>query len=192
MSHEMSSQTNAATAAEICDRFDVGEEARRLLNDQLTPRQYADRLIEHEHYADAVRFVSHAMPKRHAVQWACTCTRSVLKGELSPQHANSLAAAEAWAEDPSEENRRPALPAAEAAGLDSPAGCAAAAAFFSGGSLGPPNVPPIPPEEHLTAQAVSGAVMMSTVISTPERATERYRQFLAQGIEWLGPPDGEM
>jgi hypothetical protein len=85
--------------------------------------------------------------------------------------------------DPSEENRRQAMPAAEQATFGTPAGCAAVAAFWSGGSLGPPNVPPIPPGEYLTAHGVAGAIMLAAVSSEPEKAPEKYRSFLALGIE---------
>jgi hypothetical protein len=75
------------------------------------------------------------------------------------------------------------MAAAEAAGLDTPAGCAAVAAFWSGGSLGPPNVPVIPPGESLTAKGVAGAVMLAAVLTEPEKTPEKYRRFLAHGVE---------
>jgi len=64
-----------------------------------------------------------------------------------------------------------------------PAGCAAVAAFWGGGSLGPPNVPPIPPDDRLTAQAAAGAVMLAAVQTEPEKAPVKYRSFLAVGME---------
>jgi hypothetical protein len=85
--------------------------------------------------------------------------------------------------DPSEENRRAAHSAAEAAGYGTPAGCAAAAAFWSGGSLGPPNVPPIPPGEHLTAHGASCAVMLAAVATEPEKAPVKLRAALGLGLE---------
>jgi hypothetical protein len=173
----------AKTAAEVCNRFPLGEEAKTLLRDGLTPRQYLDLLIDRQQFPDAVRLLAHALPKPEAVWWACLCARSVAGKEPPPKIGAALQAAEKWVANPSEENRRAAFPAAEAAGFGTPAGCAAVAAFWSGGSLGPPNVPAIPPGEHLTAQGVAGAIMLAPVQTEPEKAPEKYRKFLALGIE---------
>lgn len=173
----------AKTAAEICQRFSLGEAAQRLLRDDLTPRQFLDLLIQQQHYIDAVRLLAYGLPKQEAVWWACLCARSVAGPNLPPKVAAALQAAEQWAGDPSEGHRRAALPAAEAAELATPAGSAAAAAFWSGGSLGPPNVPVIPPGEYLTAHGVAGAVMLAAVQSEPAKAAEKYRRFVELGID---------
>jgi hypothetical protein len=183
MSSNGLAKVTAKTAAEVCKHFPLDEEAKKLLRDGLTPAQFLTALIEKQQFPDAVRFLAHALPKREAVWWACLCARAVAGSNLPPPIAAALQAAEKWVVDPSEENRRAAMPAAEAAEFKTPAGCAAVAAFWSGGSLGPPNVPAIPPGEYLTAHGVAGAVMLAAVQSEPEKAPEKYRKFLAQGIE---------
>ncbi len=82
--------------------------------------------------------------------------------------------------------RRAAQAAAEVAGLEAPAGCAAMAAFWSGGSLGPPNVPVVPPGDTLTAHGAGGAVMLAAVKREPEKAAERHRKFIAMGMDVAG------
>ena len=183
MSSNGLAKVTAKTAAEVCKHFPLGEEAKKLLREGLTPAQFLDTLIEKQHFPDAVRFLAHALPKREAVWWACLCGRAVDGSNPPPKIAAALQTAEKWVVDPSEENRRAAMPAAEAAEFKTPAGCAAVAAFWSGGSLGPPNVPVIPPGEYLTAHGVAGAVMLAAVQSEPEKAPDKYRMFLAQGIE---------
>jgi hypothetical protein len=173
----------AQTAGEVCKHFPLGAEAKKLLRDGLTPAHFLDTLVEKQHFPDAVRFLAHALPKREAVWWACLCSRNVAGSNVPPKIAAALQAAEKWVGDPSEENRRAAMPAAEAAEFKTAAGCAAVAAFWSGGSLGPPNVPVIPPGEYLTAHGVAGAVMLAAVQTEPEKAPEKYCKFLAQGIE---------
>jgi len=173
----------AKTAAEVCKHFALGDEAKKLLRDGLTPAQFLDTLIEKQQFPDAVRFLAHALPKQEAVWWACVCARSVGGSNPPPKIAAALQAAEKWVADPSEGNRRAAMPAAEAAEFKTPAGCAAVAAFWSGGSLAPPNVPAVPPGEYLTAHGVAGSVMLAAVQSEPEKAPEKNRKFLAQGIE---------
>jgi hypothetical protein len=97
--------------------------------------------------------------------------------------AAALQAAEKWAADPSDDNRRAAYPASEAATLGTPAGCAALAAFFSGGSLAPPNVTAVPPKEGLTAKVVGGALLLASVLTEPQKAPEKQQRFLALGLE---------
>src|SRR5207245_1179123 len=145
--------------------------------------QFINTLMEKQQFPDAVRFLAHALPKREAVWWACLCARASAGSKPPPNIAAALQTAEKWVVDPSEENRRAAMPAAEAAEFKTPAGCAAVAAFWSGGSLVPPNVPVVPPGEYLTAHGVAGAVMLAAVVSEPEKAPEKYRTFLTQGIE---------
>ena len=84
---------------------------------------------------------------------------------------------------PTTENRRAAMAAAQKAELDTAAGCAGLGAFFSGGSLAPPDAHPVPPGEFLTAKAVSGAVIFAAVAKQPEKAPEKFRSFVAQGVE---------
>jgi hypothetical protein len=173
---------SAERAAEICARFAPGEAARSLLKEDATPRQFLDLLIEKGEFADAVRFLAYALPKREAVWWASLCARMASGANPPAPILAALHAAEAWATDPTEENRRAAMPVAEAVGFATPAGCAAVSAFWSGGSLAPPDLPAVPPDESLTAHGVSGSVILSAVMTEPDKAPEKFRVFLSQGI----------
>src|SRR5207245_536329 len=135
-----------------------------------------DALIEKQQFPDAIRFLAHALPKREAVWWACVCARGTTGPNPPPKITAALQAAEKWCSDPSEDNRRATQLAADAAELATPAGCA-------GGSLAPANVPVVPPGENLTAHGVTGSVMLAAVLQEPEKAPEKFKKFLAQGIE---------
>jgi hypothetical protein len=41
----------------------------------------------------------------------------------------------------------------------------------------------VPPGEFLAAKAVSGAVIFAAVAKEPEKAPEKFRSFVAQGVE---------
>jgi hypothetical protein len=183
MSGATLSKVSAKTAAEVCGRFALGDAAKKLLKPGMTPKQFLDVLVEQQQFVDAARLWAYALPKQEAVWWACQCARSVASKDDPPKVAAALQAAEKWVADPSEDNRRAAMPAAEAAELKTPAGTAAAAAFWSGGSLAPPNVPVVPPANHLTAHGVAGAVMLAAVQSEPAKAPEKYKRFFALGLE---------
>jgi hypothetical protein len=176
-------KVSAAKAVDICKPIPLGDRGRQLLRDNLTPAPYLQQLMDAHEYTDAVRFLAHALPKREAVWWACLCVRKAAGANPPPPAQAALQAAEKWVADPSEDNRRAAFKAAEAASPGTPAGCAALAAFWSGGSLAPPNLPEVPPAETLTAQGVAGAVLLAAVMTEPEKVADKQRAFLAQGIE---------
>jgi hypothetical protein len=162
---------------------ELGEEAMALVRPEMHPLDFVALLMEKALYPDAVRFIAHALPKREAVWWGWVCARRASGDNPQPKIKASLEATEKWIAQPSEDNRRSAMAAAQKAELGTAAGCAGLAAFFSGGSLAPPDAPPVPPGEFLAAKAVSGAVIFAAVAQEPERAPEKFRSFVAQGVE---------
>jgi hypothetical protein len=177
--------TTARSAAEVAPHVsDVSDEAKALLSPAHTPGAYIDALAAAGHFADAVRFLAHAMGRRECVWWACVCNRLVLDPSMPPAAVAALVAAETWCYQPTEEHRRAAHAAAEAATLDHPPALAAMGAFFSGGSIAPAHVAqPVPPGPFHTARMVAGAVILCAVKREPQRAPERFRAFLAKGVE---------
>jgi hypothetical protein len=173
---------NSKTAG-ISAVAELGEEAAALLRPDLHPAEYISLLVEKKLFPDAVRFLAHALPKREAVWWAWVSARRAAGDNPPPKIKASLDATEKWIAQPSDENRRAAHTAAEAAKFSTPAGCAGLAAFFSGDSLAPPDLPPVPPGEFLTAKAVSGAVIFAAVSPEPAKAPEKFKQFIAQGVD---------
>lgn len=169
----------ARTAADVARPLTLSDGARALLTPTATPRQYFDALAG-TFPEDALRFLAVALPKREAVGWGCRCVRERLAAGLPPAAGAALAAAEAWVKEPTESARRAAGSAAEAAGHGTAAGCLAASAFWSGGSLAPPDLPPAPPADHLTGLAVAGALLLAASADLPT-APEAHRRFLALG-----------
>lgn len=171
------------SAARICEVAEIPDEARALLQPDMPPQRYVEILSERGEFAGAVRFLAHSLPKREAVWWAWFCARRASGANPPPAIQACLSATEKWIAQPTEDNRRGAMKAAEQAQFGTPAGCAGLSAFFSGGSLAPPEAPVTPPGEFMTAKAVAGAVMLAAVATEPEKAPEKYRAFIAQGIE---------
>lgn len=164
---------------------ELSEPARELLRSASisSPGELVQALSGRELHEDAVRLIAHSLPKREAVWWAWVCARRAA-GEHPPEEiAASLAATERWIAHPDDANRRTAMEAAEQADLGTPAGCAGLAAFFSGGSIAPPDAPAIPPDEQTFARAVAGSVVLAAVASEPERAAEKFAAFVRQGLD---------
>jgi hypothetical protein len=162
---------------------ELGDEAMALLSPDLHPVEYVRLLSEKKLYPDAVRFLAHALPKREAVWWAWVSARRAAGQDPPPKIKSALQATEKWISDPTEEHRRAAMAAAQVADLGTAAGCAGLAAFFSSGSLAPPDAPPVPPGEFLTAKAVTGAIIFSSLGAEPEKGPEKFQAAIAQGID---------
>src|SRR5580658_5205176 len=175
-------QANSKTA-DIGAAAELGDEAMGLLRPEIAPQDYVALLMSKKLYADAVRFVAHALPKREAVWWGWISAKRAAGSDPAPKIKASLEATEKWIAQPDDDAGRAAMAAAKEAKTTTAAGCAGMAAFFSGSSLGPTHVPPIPPGEYLTAKAVSGAVIYAAVGKDPVNAPERFQSFVQQGVE---------
>jgi len=175
-------QTNSKTVT-ISAIAELGDEAMALVRPELHPLDLVASLMAKSLFPDAVRFIAHALPKREAVWWGWVCARRSAGDNPPAKIKGALDATERWIAQPTEDNRRQAMAAAQKADLGTAAGCAGLSAFFSGGSLAPPDAPAVPPGEFLTAKAVAGAVIFAAVAKEPELAPERFRSFVAQGVE---------
>jgi hypothetical protein len=181
----------ARTADEIVRHFELGEPAQALFRPGMAPGQLLEALLQKELWADAARFLAHGLPRREAVWWACLAARGSLTPATKPAAVNALRAAEAWAVQPTEDNRWAAQSAAEAAQLDGPAALAAMGAFLAGPTLirpapAPPGAPPpqpVPPDPFLTAKLASGAILLAASAGDPAQTQARWRRLFAQGID---------
>ncbi len=173
---------SAKTAAEVCELYRLPKNAQKLLRADLAPQQFVEVLFQAGLYVDAFDFLAHALPKRDAIWWACLSVRHALGPALPPKEFAAVKAAVEWVLEPDEPKRRAAQAAAEAAGFATPAACAALAVFGSGGSLVPPNLPEVPPEPSMTAQAVSRAITLASVQVDPGTISDVQREILELGI----------
>jgi hypothetical protein len=180
------SMSQGRGTAELVAIADLGEEARMLLapgSALPTQRAYVALLMERGFPMDAVRFIAHALPRREAVWWSWVCARKSAGETPKPQIKAALDATERWVVQPTEDHRRQALQFGEAADFGTAAGCAALGAFMSGGSLGPPEAPVVPPGEFMTAKAVSGSVILAAVTPDPVKAAEKFEEYVKLGLE---------
>jgi hypothetical protein len=175
-------QANSKTAATAAVA-ELSDEAMGLVRPDIAPQDFIGLLMSKKLYADAVRFLAHALPKRQAVWWGWISAKKAAGADPPPKIKASLDATEKWIAQPDDEAGRVAMAAAKEAQTTTAAGCAGMAAFFSGSSLGPAHVPPIPPGEFLTAKAVSGAVIYAAVGKDPVNAPGRFQSFVQQGVE---------
>ena len=129
MNHDICMKVQASTAAEVCQHFALGEEARGLLQEEFTLQAFLDLLMARELFPDAACLLAYALPKRDAVWWACLCVRHVAAADTPPADLAALEAAERWVTEPQEANRRAAMRAAEGLAFQTAASWAAVAAL---------------------------------------------------------------
>jgi len=182
MSNQPLVKIQATTAAEICAHFDLEEKARPLLSDGMRPREFVEALLVGKQYAAGIHFMAHALPAREAIWWACLCLQHACGNNLSAADRAASIAAVQWVLRPTEQNRAAAKAPAEAARAPSPAGALAMAASLTGGSLGAPNLPPVPPPPFAWAGYVAAAVKFAAIKVEPARITDTQRLFVELGI----------
>ena len=111
--------------------------------------------------ADAANFLGQALPRLEAVAWAARSVRDLQGAARKGPEAAALKAALLWIQDPTESRRRAAYDAAAAADAASAEALAALAVFYSGGSVAPPDCPPLPAPRDAAGRFAAGAVLVA-------------------------------
>lgn len=171
------------TAVDICEYINLPRQARALLTETHTLREFALALEKEKHYVSSIDLLAHGMPVRDAVWWGCLCFRHVKDRGFSLAERAACRAAVQWIIDPSEGNRNAAKPAAEAAGIATAAGALA----FSVSQL-PANAPlhtSTLPLALASARAIANSVKMSCTLGDPSRIVYTQRLFVELGIPRL-------
>jgi hypothetical protein len=159
----------ASTAAEICSRVYLDKAALDLLRPGMSPRAFLDALVEKGLYLAGIDFMANLLPPREAIWWGCLCLHHTCGSKLEPWERRAYRLTVQWVLQPTDANRAATKQPAEVLGPASAAGCLAAAANQTGGSIGPPDGPPIPPSPLAPNRAVAIAVK---VASTKVEAAE--------------------
>ena len=184
MIHATQAASAGRTLIQLVELSELETESRALLTPEHSPREFLQVLIEKERFADAVRLLAHALPRREGVWWAWVCARRVAGEMPAPKVKAVLDATELWIREPTDDHRRAAMQRAEEAEFGTAAGCAGLAAFLSGDNLAPANAStPVPPGEFMAAKAITGSVMIAAVATEPEKATEKFQAFIQQGLD---------
>ncbi len=168
-------------AAELCRFFTLGEDAKKALTGDQNVEQFLTLLFEKAWHPDAIQLIAHSLPKRQSVWWALQCAKAVM-ADPPPEVEGAIKAVERWIADPSEDNRKATLKAADEADTGTPAGCAALAAYYADGLPQTGDPKQNAKSYFLTAKLVSAAVLMSAT-TDPEQIKARFEGFVSKGSE---------
>ena len=183
------------TVGEILQASALEEEAAHVTREADSLEAGIRALMDADMHAEAVALLARALPDREAVGWAWVCARDAVADDAPEEQKASLDATRAWIREPGDAARRAAMDAGEAAGLDTPAGFVAFAAFCCGDSLAPADLPDAPPPPGLVGTVVSGCIALAASQGDPEGIGERFASCaergmdLASRIELWTPPD---
>ena len=202
--------TPAPALAWLLDRAALDDEARAAVRranpaalsaGASDPAAVVQALLEAGQAPAALRVVACALPPREGVWWAWVAARHAIGVQqqraaqppadpdepppLPPPAIalDTIAAVERWIAQPTDENRRAAWALAEKAGIDTPAGAAAACAFFTNGSLTPVGGPFVPAPAGLHTTLAFAAVLSAAVTTDAAQLKEVASAFVAQGVE---------
>jgi hypothetical protein len=179
--------SSAVSASSLTQRMSFSSGALAVLSGGGNVRHCVGELLKRGLSADALAVVARILPNRYVVAWACECLKSTLPLQAEPSDVDraGLALAQQWLSDPSEENRRAAMEFAERGEFGSPGAWIAASAGWTGGSLLPRGYDPVPPPEHLPAEAAVAALRLSASQGPDYRGTIAW--FIDRAVKIFGP-----
>jgi hypothetical protein len=181
-----------ADLATVAERATLSAEALASLQGCTDVAEAILRLEAAGFASEAVRVMAHSLPKREGVWWACMCAANTMPDDLPASDRLARETAELWVRQQKDEQRRTAMAHAEAGGFQSPEAWSGVAAFWSGDSLSPVGMPPVPPPPQATGGAVCGAVALSAVRGDLKRHAERLKRFLESGRNIAAGGPGRM
>lgn len=183
-------KVEAEKATEVLERYEPSEAATGLVKEDMTPGRLLEYLLHEGLMEDSLSLMAYGLPRREAVWWASQCVEIVTPEDADAAATDAIAAAKLWLEDPSDENRRAAMVAADAATYETPAGCLALSVFFTEGSMAPADCPDVPVGEGFCARTVFATVHMCSLVCGPDPADmeKAARDYVALGIQVANEP----
>lgn len=178
-------------AAEICKRVDLSAEAAAFLVPGLSPQGYLALLVDARQVGDAVRFLAFTLPIREGVWWACVVAHGNL-AEPTAIQSLSLDRTAAWVYEPNDINRRSCMEAAESSNFEGAAAYAALAAFWSGGSMAPENMPEALPDPKLGPIGVGASVLLAITAGDPAHLNTRFEKAIERGVDIANGGNGRL
>lgn len=174
------------SAKQLSERFRLGAEypaIAQLAQGEAKPEAVVKTLIEASELEAAIRFLAHALPQRTAIAWAAACIRDAKADDISETDRQHVERCEAWAQEPTEQNRRAAMDAVVDGDMETSSEWAAMAVGFADGSIGPDGAPVVKADESLCGRTVAGVIEVCCLESQPELAPEKRKRYLAAGLK---------
>lgn len=169
-------------AAALAGQVKLSDAALALLHAEQGADDFVVVLEQHRLYADALRLLSVRLVRRHALWWGCLCLWDRYRSMQSAHHDHVVQTVVNYLRFPGERERRAAEEQANKAGLDTPLGMLAYAAFLNEGSMAPPSAPKVPADLSLLPRFVANALLLASRTSPTDSDVWQHR-FVVLGLE---------
>ncbi|AIW13984.1 DUF6931 domain-containing protein [Vibrio tubiashii] len=171
------------TCGQILPRFTASDEAKELLNEELSVEQTIQLLQDNALNNDLVQFLAHALPVREAIWWASLCIQ--LRNDVwNATQAQCIQTAQQWVQAPAEDLRRKAELLSNRLELNCGPSWLAQAIFWNGsGSIVAPDLPAVLPDPFLYAKAVAGSINHAAALPNWEGSEEYYSQSVNYALD---------
>lgn len=179
MAKTMKAPIVGPSAQDLASALTLSRSARGQLNSDLRPGAYLKLLLKDRRWSDAIRFLAHALPPRHAVWWACLCVEHAVGERAAGPEFAALWAATRWVVNPSPDRAQAAGKAAQALPSSSPAHALTKAAEAGGDA---PDTSPVPGKPNPAGRFAAAAVLLAAA-EQPQDLVHLYRQFLYIGLD---------
>lgn len=165
----MTHRLRFGTARELFDAFPTAAQDMKAAPTDAPPLDFCRTQLAGKVPEDAITFCAYLLPRRVAVWWGHECLTQ-LPDLLDDQDRRMLALAHEWVAEPDENRRYAALTEAMAAVEKTPGVWIALAAGWSGGSIAPRDMEPVPAQPFFTPKAVNaGILFMLARVATADR-----------------------
>ena len=144
-----------------------------------------DHLLALKHTEDALIFTAYVLPIRDAIWWGCLCAWEHVRLKPPEVEAKAFRAVLRWMQESSEATRYAARQASRKAGLQTPAGCMAEAAFCSRGSISPKGKPVVEAPAGLSARIVLAGVRLAATRENPGEPASCFHRYVQMAGEPL-------
>jgi hypothetical protein len=162
----------------IAEYIGLSKESIELAAASTSPKHFGDILVQNSKLQDALCWYAHTKPKPTAVLWACECVEEIMLSHGDAVQREAYQAAMRWGREPNDPNREHAKQMAEKAKHEGVGGVLAAAAGWSGGSLGPSDLPAVPPDDRLTARCICIALKCADSLGNPAGSMSRLTGYI--------------
>ncbi len=180
----------SSTIGFVVDRAGVKEAWHEICHRTDDPAALVDSLASAGLGTEALRCIAVAIPSRQCIWWGWVSARHAIAAAAaegaaeSPRIEELLSLVEQWIAAPEDGTRRQIWSKAQAIGIKHPVTLAAAALWFSGGSIAEADgADQVPAPPGMVAIFVSAAVTVSTLQGPPDQMDARLRASIAQGLE---------
>ncbi|MBU2972500.1 hypothetical protein KO527_24500 [Pseudoalteromonas sp. C2R02] len=171
------------TIASILVRYELSDDAKLCITDNMTPKEAIDALNDANLLSDAVQFISHALPMVDAINWA-SIVMELRENEWDDTQVHAINSARNWLKQPNETHRVRANQLADRVGLESAPSWVAKAVFWSGtGSIVAPELPAVMPPTFLYGHAVAAAITVAAAVPQWQEGEMGYEQFYIKAIQ---------